>query len=198
MLTSVIQKEEPEYAWVSRHTWQSWRERYKKNAGRLDNIIAGIVEQKRPAPGDKGQYGYVRQAEAKSKRSRKKGVKAAEQPMNPDEFPANASVMTLLPSGPSGIQMDPTMLPPPEHHYTMLQNIAGVGGAYSNILPATSTVPLDRPTVRESADEEEMEDTDDSPEWAVRVGNAPPPSWGKRKAGDDGERDANKKGRFHE
>jgi hypothetical protein len=196
MLTSVIKSGDPEYAWVSRHTWQSWRERYKKNAGRLDNIIARIVEQKRPAPGDKGQYGYVRQAEEKPKRSRKKRVKAAEQPMNPDEFPANASVMTILPTGP--IQMDPTMLPAPEHHYSMLQDIAGVGGAYSNILPAPSTVPLDRATVRESANEEEMEDAEDSPEWAVRVGDAPPPSWGKRKASDDGEKDVNKKGRYHE
>jgi chemotaxis protein histidine kinase CheA len=93
--------------------------------------------------------------------------------------------------------MDPTMLPTPEH-YSMLQDIAGVGGAYSNILPAPSTVSLDRATVRKSADEEEMEDAEDSPEWAVRVGDAPPPSWGKRKASDDGEKDVNKKGRFHE
>jgi hypothetical protein len=119
--------------------------------------------------------------------------------MNPDEFAVNASVMTILHS-PSSIQMDP-MLRTPEHHYTMasLQGIAGVGGAYLNILPAPSTVSLDRPTVRKSPneDEEEMEDAEDSPEWAVRVGDAPPPSWGKRKASDDGERDDNKKGRFH-
>ena len=191
---SVIKSGDPEYAWVSRHTWQSWRERYKKNAGRLDNVIAGIVEQKRPVPGDKGQYGYVRQAEEKPKRSRKKRVKAAEQPVNPGEFPANASVM-LLP-GPSSIQMDSTMLPAPEHQYTLLQNISGVAGAYSNILPAPSTVPLDRPTVRKGADEEEMEDAEDSPEWAIRVGDAPPPSWGKRKASDDGN-DVNKKQRFY-
>lgn len=117
--------------------------------------------------------------------------------MNPDEFPATASVMTLL-SGPSSIQMDPTMLPAPEHHYTMLQDIAGVGEAYTNVLPAPSTVPLDPPTVRKSADEEEMEDVEDSPEWAVRVGDAPPPSWGKRKASDDDGNDVNKKRRFHE
>jgi hypothetical protein len=116
--------------------------------------------------------------------------------MNPNEIPVNASVMTILPS-PSSIQMDPTMLRAPEL-YTMasLQDIAGVGGAYSNILPAPSTVPLDRPTVRKSPDEEEMEDAEDSPEWAVRVGDASPPSWGKRKASDDDEGDVNKKGRF--
>ena len=107
--------------------------------------------------------------------------------------------MTILSSGPSSIQMDPTMLRAPEHHYSMatLQDIAGVGGAYSNILPAPSTVPLDRPTVRKGPDEEEMEDAEDSPEWSVRVGDAPPPSWGKRKASDDDETDANKRRRFH-
>lgn len=103
-----------------------------------------------------------------------------------DEFVKTA----LLPS------MD-SMLPVPDHQYTLLQNIAAASGAYSNILPAPSTLPLDRPTVRKSADEEEMEDAEDSPEWAVRVGDAPPPSWGKRKASDDGGKDDNKKGRFH-
>ena len=117
--------------------------------------------------------------------------------MNADEFPVDVSVMTMLPSVPSGIQMDPTMLRAPEQHYTMLQDIGGVDGAYSNILPAPSTLPLDRPTVRKSPDEEEMEDTGDSQEWAVRVGDAPPPSWGKRKASDNDEKDVNKKGRFH-
>jgi len=58
-------------------------------------------------------------------------------------------------------------------------------------------VPLDRAAVRKSAVEEEMEDAEDSPEWAVRVGDAPLPSWGKRKASDDCEKDVNKKGRFH-
>jgi len=91
--------------------------------------------------------------------------------------------------------MDPTM---PEHHYTMasLQNIASVGGVYSTILPTQSPVPLDISTVRKSPDEEEMEDAEEGPEWAVRVGDASPPAWGKRKASDD-ERDVNKKGRFH-
>jgi hypothetical protein len=118
--------------------------------------------------------------------------------MNPHEFSVNASVMSILPSGPGSIQMDPTMLHAPEHHYTMavLQDIARDGEAYSTILPAPSTVPLDRSTVRKSPNEEEMEDAEESPEWAVRVGDAPPPAWGKRKASDD-ERDVNKKGRFH-
>ena len=111
--------------------------------------------------------------------------------MDPDKFPVNASVMAILPSRPSSTQMDP------EHRYTMasLQDIATVG-AYSTILPVPSTMPLDRSSVRRSPDEEEMEDTEESPDWAVRVGDAPPPAWGKRKASDD-ERDASKKGRLH-
>lgn len=117
--------------------------------------------------------------------------------MNSGDFPINASVMTTLPPGPSSMQMDPSMLRAPEHHYTMLPDVAGVGGAYSDILPAPPTVPLDRPTVMKSTNEEEMEDGEDSPEWAVRVGNAPPPSWGKRKASEDDEKDVKKKGRFH-
>lgn len=119
--------------------------------------------------------------------------------MNPDEFPSDASVMAILPSGSGNIQMEPAILNGPEHHYTMasLQTMAGVGGAYSTILPAPSTVPLDRSTVRKSPDEEEMDDVDESPEWAIRVGDAPPPAWGKRKASYDDEIDINKRARYH-
>ncbi|EGO04512.1 hypothetical protein SERLA73DRAFT_173818 [Serpula lacrymans var. lacrymans S7.3] len=63
---------DPEYTWVTRHTWQSWRERYKKNAARLDALIAAIVDQRKPSQGEKGQYGYVRKTEDKPKRSRRK------------------------------------------------------------------------------------------------------------------------------
>jgi hypothetical protein len=42
--------------------------------------------------------------------------------------------------------------------------------------PATSPTPASR-----SQDEEEMEDNEEN-EWAVRVGTASPPAWGKRKA----------------
>ena len=115
--------------------------------------------------------------------------------MSPDEFTASVSAVTVLPLGPGGTKMDPTM---PEHHYTMasLQNIASAGGVFSTILPTSSPVPLDLSTVRKSPNEEEMEKAEEGPEWAVRVGDAPPPAWGKRKASDD-ERDVNKKGRFH-
>ncbi|KAJ7071211.1 hypothetical protein C8F01DRAFT_1109551 [Mycena amicta] len=65
-------KDDPEYSWVQRHTWQSWRERYKKHAPRLDARITAIVEQTKPAHGEKGQYAYIRKPEEKPKRTRKK------------------------------------------------------------------------------------------------------------------------------
>ena len=191
----MIQSGDPEYAWVSRHTWQSWRERYKKNAERLDTIIASIVEQKKPAQGEKGQYGYVRQAEEKPKRIRKKRVKATES-MNPDEFSTNPSVMAIMPSEPSNMQTNPTVLRAPEHHYNMasLQDIAS--GDYSAILPVPSTVPHDRSTVGKTPDKEEMEEAEEGSEWAVRIGNAPPPAWSKRKASNE-EGNVSKRARFH-
>ncbi|KAH8997533.1 hypothetical protein EDB92DRAFT_1933491 [Lactarius akahatsu] len=67
---------DPEYTRVTRHTWQSWHERYKKNSQRLDTLIQAIVEQKKPSLGEKGQYGYVRKPEEKPKRS----------PSNDDDF----------------------------------------------------------------------------------------------------------------
>ncbi|KDQ63777.1 hypothetical protein JAAARDRAFT_53966 [Jaapia argillacea MUCL 33604] len=71
---------EPDYGWVTRHTWQSWRERYKKNSTRLDFRIAAIVAQKKPVIGEKGQYGYVRAPEGKPKRPRKKPQPKLETP----------------------------------------------------------------------------------------------------------------------
>ncbi|KAF9044851.1 hypothetical protein BDZ89DRAFT_1008374 [Hymenopellis radicata] len=60
--------DEPEYSWVTRHTWQSWRERYKKNAERMDKMISAIVAETKPSLGEKGQYGYVREKAPKKKR----------------------------------------------------------------------------------------------------------------------------------
>ena len=112
--------------------------------------------------------------------------------MNHEEFLLDASV---LPPGSSSVQMDSTMLRAPEHHYT-IASLQDIAGGYSTILPAPSAVPLDRSTIRKSPDEEEMEDTEES-QWTVRVGDAPPPAWGKRKASGDDETDVNKKVRLH-
>ncbi|KDR85148.1 hypothetical protein GALMADRAFT_233800 [Galerina marginata CBS 339.88] len=187
---------DPEYAWVTRHTWQSWRERYKKNSARLDTIIARVVDQKKPAPGEKGQYGYVRQAEEKPKRTRRKKVKVNEQIPDPEEF----SNVGLEAPDPSHMPpLGPLEMNAPHHlHDPMasLHALADVGNAYSAILSVPSSIPLDRSAIRNSPAEEEMDDTEDNPDWVVRVGNAPPPPWSKRKASDAGFPDRDKRQRL--
>ncbi|KAG0709028.1 hypothetical protein DFH29DRAFT_890225 [Suillus ampliporus] len=150
---------DPEYAWVSRHTWQSWRERYKKNAVRLDTIIAQIVDQKKPVPGEQGQYGYVRQDEEKPKRPRRKRAKPAEQNLHNQEMIIG------------GINGNGAEVP------VIVFDALGMDPG-----PSTS-----RAVVRSSPAEEEMEDGEDSEEWAVRIGNEPPPNWGKRPASEESD-----------
>ncbi|KAG1826127.1 uncharacterized protein BJ212DRAFT_1318173 [Suillus subaureus] len=150
---------DPEYAWVSRHTWQSWRERYKKNAVRLDTMIAQIVDQKKPIPGEQGQYGYVRQDEEKNKRPRRKRAKPAEQNLHKEE---------MIIGGING-------------------NGAEVPVIVFDASPVDSGPSTSRAFVRSTPAEEELEDGEDSEEWAVRVGNEPPPKWGKRPASEESE-----------
>ena len=192
----MLQSGDPEYAWVSRHTWQSWRERYKKNAARLDPIISGIVEQKKPLPGEKGQYGYVRQAEEKPKRTRKKKTQAISQAQEFDGMngipPHPAGVNHLPPMEVSGIGAIDHL----HHAMAALKDLSDVGNAYSTILPTPSSVPLDRSTIRNSPAEEELDDTEEGTEWAIRIGDLSPPAWGKRKAVDEGYQDKDKRPRF--
>ena len=43
-------KVDPEgYAWTKRHPWRSWKERYKKNAPRLDHLIKRYVRKDPPS-----------------------------------------------------------------------------------------------------------------------------------------------------
>ncbi|KAI0261786.1 hypothetical protein BC834DRAFT_429644 [Gloeopeniophorella convolvens] len=50
-----------QYEWASRHTHSAWRERYRKNRRRLDEMIDQIVEENGPpAPDDKRRYRYRR------------------------------------------------------------------------------------------------------------------------------------------
>lgn len=163
---------DPEYAWVSRHTWQSWRERYKKNAVRLDAMIASIVDRKKPVPGEKGQYGYVRQAEAKPKRTRKKRAKNIDAQAAIDDL-AEATSMQMVAGIPAmGMQQELPGLP------------AIQSGMFPQV-PAPFNTPLDRTSVRRSPAEEEMDE--EGHEWMVRIGNAEPPAWAKRKASDEPE-----------
>ncbi|KAG5644746.1 hypothetical protein DXG03_007875 [Asterophora parasitica] len=159
------QTNDPEYVWVSRHTWQSWRERYKKNAARLDAMIASIVDRKKPAPGEKGQYGYVRQAEAKPKRTRKKRTKAMDAQAEMDDLTEAGMQMSVMPG--MGMHQD-------------LQGIPGMP-----MFPPPSATPLNCESVRRSPAEEEMDEEES--QWMVRIGADEPPAWAKRKSTEEPE-----------
>ncbi|EJF66601.1 hypothetical protein DICSQDRAFT_45905 [Dichomitus squalens LYAD-421 SS1] len=185
---------DPEYAWVTRHTWQSWRERYKKNATRLDAKIAEIVDQKKPAHGEKGQYGYVRKPEERPKRVRKKRN-------------ANGAEAASPIAGPSMHSMDTYSVPMPVPLPALSGVIGQVGGpddAFNSVVyPSAASVfqhmpvsatgqHMDAATARSQAREEEMEDDE---EWQIREGDAPPPVWAKRKL--DEEEGPNKRSRLN-
>ncbi|KAJ3567364.1 hypothetical protein NP233_g6408 [Leucocoprinus birnbaumii] len=195
----LCEQAEPDYAWVKRHTWQSWRERYKKNALRLDGKIATIVAEKRIGQGEQGQIGYVRQPEERPKRGRKKRAKAEDKTINDNEEPpsqdgegdfaqlptlplsdvppleSNAGLPAPQPTPFQNIQPMPTFPLPPSH--TTLSLPPEGGPALASGGPA----------------EEEMEDNEES-QWVIRMGNEPPPAWAKRKADDElGDISSNKR-----
>jgi hypothetical protein len=156
---------DPEYAWASRHTWQSWRERYKKNSARLDGLIAAVVDQKKPLPGEKGQYGYVRQPETKPRKTRRK----RDDSHGKDDYEELiASTIPTTHNHTFSLSHDPQTLASSSSH-------VHTDGSFGP-RPTDSSNTLQRGIPAE----EEMED--DGPDWVVRIGNAQPPSWGKRKA----------------
>jgi hypothetical protein len=165
----------------------------------LDALIQAIVEQKKPTLGEKGQYGYVRKPEEKPKRSRKrKDDGSGAGPVNDDDF---------LQGGPSSHQLAMAMhisLAAQEGHHHPGMPIPPVpvdlyqpGHPHLHNLPphvnqvqppADASVALSVSqdnvvAVRKSPAKEEMEDEEG--EWNVKVGNDPPPLWGKRKACED-------------
>jgi len=170
--------------WPSRHTWQSWRERYKKNAVRLDGMISGIVQERSISSGETGQVNYIRKPESKPRKTRKRSSKGGEGEMIQDSPSATEeeemrriATMMALQSGqppipwliPMGGQI-PGMPPPPSEGSSHMQQ---------------------PPPPAQPAEEED----DEGPEWQVRIGNAPPPAWGKRKADEDLEGEAAKRAR---
>ncbi|KAJ7102122.1 hypothetical protein B0H15DRAFT_1017352 [Mycena belliarum] len=170
---------DPDYAWVARHTWQSWRERYKKNAVRLDALISTIVAQKKPLPGEKGQYGYVRQAEEKQKKTRKKKSKNEVPYLDDDEFLVGSSKL----EGMGVFSGD-----------VSIQGLAEMPMTAPGVMPQLPGIMFDGapragPSMANPREAEEEMDEEGS-EWRVRVGNSPPPMWGggaqKRRAHDDG------------
>ncbi|KAI9062966.1 hypothetical protein FKP32DRAFT_1592926 [Trametes sanguinea] len=194
---------DPEYAWVTRHTWQSWRERYKKNATRLDAKIAEIVEQKKPALGEKGQYGYVRKPEEKPKRTRKKASRnntAANANANGDagssgQPPQGIHTMETY-SVPMPVPMPGVMAPPvggPTDGFAPIMYEPPAPVFQHMPMPQPPPATIDPETARQQhAREEEMED--DEAEWQIREGTGPTPAWAKRKA-DVEEEEANKRQR---
>ena len=121
-------------------------------------MIAAIVAETKPTLGQKGQYGYVRQPERR-KRARK-GVPKDEE-LDEDLKPLVAKMETIPDSqpiaGPSNIDFP---------HASPTQGGLGIMSA-----------------VRGGPIEEELDDTES--DWAIRVGNAPPPGWAKRRASND-------------
>ncbi|KAI0048351.1 hypothetical protein FA95DRAFT_1539877 [Auriscalpium vulgare] len=186
---------DPEYAWVSRHTWQSWRERYKKNSQRLDSLIQAIVEQKKPSLGEKGQYGYVRKPEEKPKRGRRR--KDSGLPSDDDFIhvgPPHGMAMAMpmpMPPHQDGVHPD-GMSPMPIGMYTPHPQ-AGPPTHIHHLPPHMNPMPGSGGPLDQNMNvngvmlpaEEEMED--EEPDWQVRVGTDPPPVWGKRKADDEQE-----------
>lgn len=156
-------------------------------------MIAAIVQQKKPIQGEKGQYGYVRKAEDKPKKTRKKRGRSnnnnnTEQNDDRDEgYHASEDKGEAMVSQPQAapslhVQMYlpgpvPVPVPPPPG------------------IPAPGGGPLDTNTspARKSPAEEEMDDADESAEWAVRVGDEPPPHWSKRKATEEASEDGSQK-----
>ncbi|KAI0335379.1 hypothetical protein GY45DRAFT_1317337 [Cubamyces sp. BRFM 1775] len=193
---------DPEYAWVTRHTWQSWRERYKKNATRLDVKIAEIVEEKKPALGEKGQYGYVRKPEEKPKRVRKKARNNTAANANENGVPNGSGIVDAphpVPGPPGMHAMETYSVPMPVPLPPMTGVMGPVGGPSDGFNPVVyqppapvfqhmsvpPPVPMDAETARRNAREEEMED--DEVEWQIREGNGPTPGWAKRKLEEDGD-----------
>ncbi|KAJ7706381.1 hypothetical protein B0H17DRAFT_1036972 [Mycena rosella] len=167
---------DPEYAWVTRHTWQSWRERYKKNTVRFDTLISTLVAQKKPLPGDKGQYGYVRQAEEKPKKPRKTKPKSE---ATYDEFIVGSSKLegmgVFSGAGPVPGLGEMEMEVPGDMHELPGMMYEGPPRAGPSMVNASEA-------------EEEMDE--EGSEWAVRVGHAPPPLWSgvqKRSASEEGD-----------
>ena len=127
-------------------------------------MIAAIVDQKKPAHGEKGQYGYVRQAEEKTKRARKRRTKPVDESLHADH--AERQITGCIDGNTNATV--PIILFTPDQISSQPQAL--MSGIHA----------------RQSPDEEEMAEGEESEEWRIRVGNQSPPPWGKRKADDEG------------
>lgn len=132
------------------------------------------MDETRPAPGEKGQYGYVRQAEAKSKKTRRKRGNTNENNLIQGQYVEPRDIGAIGP-------MPMIYAIPMDEHYN-----PGIHAPIQSLPmpappPPSSSIhaPADAASVRRSPAEEEMEEDPDFVN--VRVGTEPPPLWGKRK-----------------
>ncbi|KAI4294478.1 hypothetical protein K525DRAFT_290767 [Schizophyllum commune Loenen D] len=201
-----LAEHDPQYAWVTRHTWQSWRERYKKHAHRLDRVIESIVEHKKPMLGEKGQYGYVRVDEPKepkptpklkSKRKRARKDSTPEPSQNESAYggpvmlsPPNARMPSRPPSGPprapSGpprSQAAPAPPPPPPSQPEPARPEA------TQPAPRAATQPAPRAATQAPKRKATniVDELDSESQWQIRIGDEPPPTWARPRDEDDDE-----------
>jgi len=82
-----------------------------------------------------------------------------------------------------------------------MHNLAEINHGYPPMIPIPPppSATLDGSSIRRSPAEEEMDDNEEGTDWAIRVGNAPPPNWAKRKPNDEeGNEDRNKRARLEQ
>ncbi|KAI0333130.1 hypothetical protein GY45DRAFT_1368648 [Cubamyces sp. BRFM 1775] len=101
-LVSKAQYDDLDYKWAARHPADSWRERYKGNQERFDPIIAQLVKENPPPPGDKGVWPYDRRMNYRSVYARisRPEVMAEWLDDEPEELPEGVEAHEQLPASP--------------------------------------------------------------------------------------------------
>ncbi|KAL1741483.1 hypothetical protein HDZ31DRAFT_84797 [Schizophyllum fasciatum] len=174
-----LAEHDAQYEWVKRHTWQSWRERYKKHAHRLDRVIDSIVEHKKPMLGEKGQYGYVRVDVPEEPTPRPKTKRKRKQKETPE------------PTDDDGAYGGPVMLSSPNRETDTHSALPAPGPPRSQ--PAAIPPPPSQPprrSARRAASQppkaaQTVDELDSESQWAIRIGDAPPPTWARPRDEDD-------------
>jgi hypothetical protein len=172
------------YEWVARHTWQSWRERYKKHAERLDKRIAQIVENKQIMPGEPPVY--VGRPDTRPKRPRKKIKVAKADPEDSEDFEAriNMTGTTLSPTPDATMNMQPMIMPEmplPRMEATGPLNLRTPSPTLTQEMPPP-VLPTQAPSLQQLAQvRNAVSSANESQDWAIKIGNDPPPQWARTK-----------------
>ena len=133
-------------------------------------------------------------AEERPKRQRKKRSARDVEAGMEDEYPMVDGLidnpLAVMPPLPGTVAM---------HAHEHLQIVTGPHQPPNEffqraLIPGPSGVPDGRPPILLERTEEELDDGEDEPDWAVRIGTEPPPLWGgKRKASEEPDEKENKK-----